>query len=166
MASKKGFTLLEVLVITILLGILATICVPMFSNASDSARASMLADNLRVWRMQISVFWAEHRDIAPGYSDEGSDPTESLFSAHMTLSSKETMETAATGTADYDFGPYMQQIPENPINRKTTIQIVPDGQDFPTSADDSHGWIYKPETLTLKADCAGEDEVGRKFFGY
>ncbi len=166
MTSPKGFTLLEVLVVTVLLGILAAICVPMFSNASDSARSSMLADNLRVWRTQISVFWAEHRDVAPGYTGEGDDPTEALFAAHMTLASKEMMETAAPGTAGFDFGPYMQRIPENPINQKATIQIVPDGQAFPSAPDGSHGWIYKPETLTLKSDCTGEDEVGRKFFGY
>ena len=165
-SHKGGFTLIEMLVIVILLGILAAVTMPMFANASDSARASMLADNLRAWRMQITVFWAEHRDIAPGYTAGGSDPTEALFLNHMILSSKETLETASPGTSGFDFGPYMQMIPVNPVNRKSTVQIIPDGQAFPTEPDDSHGWIYKPQTLTLRADTAGQDELGRKFFEY
>ena len=44
----------------------AAVAIPRFSNASALARASMVADNLRLMRMQLEVFKAHHAGVAPG----------------------------------------------------------------------------------------------------
>ena len=56
MPGKRAFTLVEILIVVVILGILAAIVLPKFSNASAIARASMLADDLRVIRMQVQVY--------------------------------------------------------------------------------------------------------------
>ncbi|HET6428438.1 MAG TPA: prepilin-type N-terminal cleavage/methylation domain-containing protein [Phycisphaerae bacterium] len=165
--GRKAFTLVEVLIVVVILGILAAIVLPRFSNASAVARASMLADDLRIFRMQLQVFKSQHRDIVPGYPvGAAGPPTEPLFIDQMTRSSKENRQTADPNTAGYPYGPYLQEIPVDPVNGKTSVQIVGDGQNFPNQADDSDGWIYQPSTMTFRADCIGSDSEARSYFGY
>ena len=88
------------------------------------------------------------------------------FVEQMTLSTKAFRQTAAPNTPGFPYGPYLQEIPENPINGKNTVQVIPDGQAFPAQADDSHGWIYQPSSLTFHADCTGTDSNSRSYFEY
>ncbi len=47
MTNKKGFTLIELVVVIAILGILAGIAVPRFLNATESARGSRIVADLR-----------------------------------------------------------------------------------------------------------------------
>jgi len=163
-----GFTLVEILVVVILLGILAAAVVPAFSNATATARASMLADDLRILRLQCTVFKGQHLGVAPGYpgGNPNATPTEAAFLLHMTQASNEIGETAAPETEGYDFGPYLSAMPQNPVNGKSTVAVIGNGGTVPTAADDSHGWIYQPSTLTLKGDATGSDEYGKAYIDY
>ncbi len=165
---RAAFTLIEILVVVILLGILAAIVIPKFSNATETARCSMMADNLRIIRTQIAVFKGQHNGVAPGYPnlDTTQAPTEAAFIAHMTQSSKPTGELAAPGTAGFPYGPYLREAPANSMNEKSSVQMIADGAGFPGAADDSDGWIYQPSTMNFKADCQGSDETGRDYFDY
>src|SRR5438105_7827710 len=72
---RAGFTLIEILIVVTILGIIATIVVPQFSTASNTARENMLKDELRYLRTQIVVYKAQHHDVNPGYP--GGDTTKS-----------------------------------------------------------------------------------------
>jgi len=168
MSVQRAFTLVEILIVVLLLGILAAIVLPGFSNVSATGRASMLADDLRILRSQIQVYKSQHLDVPAGYpgGDPTASPTEAAFVDHMTKSSKPTGETADVGTPGFDYGPYFREIPPNPVNGKATVQVIDDGAAFPAAPDNSHGWIYQPESMTLKADCTGSDEKGVTYFEY
>ena len=168
MPGRKAFTLVEILIVVIILGILAAIVLPRFSNASAIARASMLASNLRIYRTQLVIYRAQHRDVAAAYpnGDWTATPTEAAFIAQMTMASNPEGDTAAPGTAGYDHGPYLREIPPNPVNGKNTVQIIADGASFPSAGDDSHGWVYKPATLQIRADSPGTDDDGKLYFDY
>jgi len=164
----QGFTLVEVLIVVVILSILAAIIVPQLSSASATTRASMLADDLRVLRSQIEVFKSQHKGVPPGYPDcdEAQAPTEDAFLEQMTMASTAGGDVANPGTEGFDYGPYMLEMVPNPVNSKATIEIIGDGEDFPSEADDSHGFIYQPSTTTLRADSTGTDDSGRAFFDY
>lgn len=54
--TRKGFTLVEILIVVVILGILAAIVIPQFSNASEEAKTSSLASNLQSLRSQIELY--------------------------------------------------------------------------------------------------------------
>jgi len=63
-SNRKGFTLFELLVVVAIIGILAAIAVPKFSDASDSARGAKMQADLRTIDSAISIALAQGKAIA------------------------------------------------------------------------------------------------------
>ena len=55
---RKGFTLVEILIVVVILGILAAVVVPQFTNAADDARGGNLEAQLKTIQNQIELFSA------------------------------------------------------------------------------------------------------------
>src|SRR5690349_17608085 len=114
---RRAFTLIEILIVITILAIVATIVIPQFSNASNTARENMLKDELRYLRTQIVVYKAQHHDVAPGYADGDNTQaaTETDFIQQMTRHTDEHGAVSSTASDVYKFGPYLAGIPENPL---------------------------------------------------
>ena len=168
MTANKGFTLVEILIVVIILGIIAAMIIPQFSSASESARAAMLMDDLRVMRSQLEVFKAQHNGVPPGFPDCDTTkiPTEPEMLDHITKSSNPAGATAAINTPGYPYGPYMREIPANPFNGKSSVRVLRASDVLPNSPTDQYGWIYQPSTMMFKSDCLGKDSNGVPYFDY
>ena len=166
--AKDGFTLVEIMIVVVILTVLAVIALPRFSNASAIARANSLASNLRIGRVQISLFESQHLGIPPGYprGDIGRPPAAVVFEAQMTQRTDENCLVGSVGDPNFPLGPYLLKLPKNPINGKNTVEVILNEQIFPTAGDNSHGYIYQPSTMTFKADSPGADDNGRLYFDY
>ncbi|MBX3394857.1 MAG: type II secretion system protein [Phycisphaerae bacterium] len=128
---KKAFTLVELLIVVIILGILAAVVIPQFSDASTEARESSLATNLATIRGQIELYRLQHN---------GNYPPEANFDTVMT--SKTNADHTTTGTPT--LGPYLQRIPNNPFTN--TNNVVNTGTPASTTA-----WYYNAATGTFQA---------------
>ena len=84
---NRAFTLVEILIVVVILGILAAVVIPQFVNASDEAQVGNVETQLRTLRTQIQLFRAqsddnsfpalvEGDDDAPSPPDAASDATE------------------------------------------------------------------------------------------
>ena len=168
MRKERAFTLVEILIVVVLLAVLAVVVLPLVAGSSISAKESALALDLQMLRRYVLVYKSQHLEIAPGYPDGDTTqtPTEQTFIDQITLSSNSGGQTAAIGTLNFPRGPYLMKIPVNPLNHKDTIQVLDDAANFPVNADGSHGWIYKPATSEVKADCGGTDDRGKPYYDY
>ncbi|NLH46175.1 MAG: prepilin-type N-terminal cleavage/methylation domain-containing protein [Acholeplasmataceae bacterium] len=57
--NKKGFTLVELVVVIAILGILAGIAIPRFMDATASARGSKIVADLRTIDSAVSMYYAK-----------------------------------------------------------------------------------------------------------
>lgn len=64
--QRRGFTLIELIVVIMILGILATIAVPKFLNTSARARDNATRSSLAVVRNAIEIYTADHNGELPG----------------------------------------------------------------------------------------------------
>lgn len=58
-AIRRAFTLVEILIVVVILGILAAVVVPQFVNASDEAQVGNVETQLRTLRTQVQLFRAQ-----------------------------------------------------------------------------------------------------------
>ncbi|MHC4394071.1 MAG: type II secretion system protein [Planctomycetota bacterium] len=141
MKAKSGFTLVEILIVVVILGILAAIVIPQFTSASTEAKESALQSDLQAMRSQIELFKIHHNDLLPG--EEGTGPLDPALVATTTarfqaaLISKTNQAGAVGTTAAHRFGPYMRSVPDNPFSSLSPANTVEvDG----TAGGDDFGW--------------------------
>lgn len=58
MSNRKGFTLVELLVVVAILGILAAIAIPRFTSANETARGAKIQADLRTIESAASLYQA------------------------------------------------------------------------------------------------------------
>jgi len=107
MRARSGFTLVEILIVVVILGILAAIVIPQFTNASEQAKESSLVSDLQTMRSQIELYKVQHKGLLPG---EGGASIELAITGLTDV--KGDVKTAP---GDGVYGPYLQKLPKNPF---------------------------------------------------
>jgi len=143
MKAKSGFTLVEILIVVVILGILAAIVIPQFTEASTEAKESSLCTDLQTVRSQIELYKIQHNDVLPVPEAGGATWL------RMTQYSDISGNTQATKDATFCYGPYLQKIPTNQFTDLNTVDV--DG----TAGDGSHGWYLNSTTGAFNADDSG-----------
>ncbi len=139
-----GFTLVELLIVVIILGVLAAIVIPQFRSSADETKESTLLSNLHPLRAAIELYFLQHDSTYPGTLNGNS--TWDNFVTQMTT---QTDEDGSPGTR---YGPYLRRsIPRNPINNLNTGIVG----SIPGAPDDTSGWYYDPVTGELRANSSG-----------
>ena len=148
---RKGFSIAELVIVACIIGILASLVVPIVTNKATEAKMAAARDNLRLLRVAIKLYAAQHGGIAPGY--EGNSTGGALSADYF-----------VEQTITYDR--YLRRMPVNPFNDHDTMLMIANHAAFPAEATGDYGWIYQPATETIRLDWPGIDDGGVPYFDY
>jgi general secretion pathway protein G len=136
-----AFTLVEILIVVVILGILAAIVVPQFTSAAAESRQNSMRMTIHRIRTQLELYKEHHNQTYP---------TLASFEAQMTQPTDVGGAVVAQG-APNSFGPYIRELPKNPNTRGKTL-----GNDGVGTSD----WYYDQAT----GDFHGNDSDASRAF--
>ena len=167
--EAQGFTLVELLVVIIIIGILAAVAIPQFGDASLDAKRSALNDDLRELRSAIDRYYLEHTGVYPGVvrthkatgsgSAAAHGDAEEAFVKQMTSYSDAAGNTCDEKSAGFPHGPYVKgSIPNNPLPAATAeedpgrVNVTKETGPLSADAKPATGWKYSSQTGEIIAN--------------
>lgn len=163
----RGFTLIEILIVVMILGILAMVIVPQINVSMGDTKESTLQTNFAILQNAIELYYHEHDNSYPGerhhlYEGDNADGSTAAtsFLKQMTQHSLATGIVSSTKTADgveYPYGPYIKSdvLPANPYqsegNQTTIICDLTEDDITQTPVSISTGWYFFVQTGRLFA---------------
>lgn len=123
MGSRRAFTLVEILIVVVILGILAAIVIPQFANVSSDTQRSATYYELQKLRKAVGVYRVRNSDALP-------------------------LVTAGDGTWGplVGRGDYMLAAPINAWVGAANAKAVVLGTAPDTSYHTNYGWIFDAST--------------------
>jgi prepilin-type N-terminal cleavage/methylation domain-containing protein len=138
---RKAFTLVEILIVVVILGILAAIVIPQFTSASEDAQLSAAQSQLQTIRNQIELYRVRNNGAFPPSLVAGT--WDDLISAD-----------------------YLRAAPVNPRTGTSTVVIGADPGAWVDIGDD--GWWFDeaadPALGEQAFGCNGYDEANGVWF--
>lgn len=143
--------------------LLLVIALPMGSQTASDVQEQSAVTELRgtldALRSAVGEYRYDHGRW-PGQTDDAM-PVHALASrveSQLTQCSDAAGATTPDRTQDHPFGPYLPtpRFPANPINGLSSMRILGAFEPWPLAADGSTGWVYRPATGELRANCAGD----------
>ena len=139
-AMRRGFSLVELVIVVAIIGILASIAVPRMTRAAADAEANALEATLANVRKAIDHYYAEHGSY-PGYHYVSKAADDDAFVDQLLMYTDEHGKPNAAPTPTYCYGPYLRSsFPRNPESRLQTVFVKAAPSD-PDPPDDTFGWI-------------------------
>lgn len=166
--KNTAFTLVELILVVTILGILAALVLPTFSDHATSARESAAKSNLMTIRSQIELYKLQHNGVAPGYVGGVGAPIATMQLQLVGTSAVDGLASPSTvPTASFPFGPYLKKMPKNPFNNLSTVAYVAEATAFSAAVNGtSSGWFYKKETGEFVINWTGTDKEGVAYYSY
>jgi prepilin-type N-terminal cleavage/methylation domain-containing protein len=174
---QKGFTLVELLIVVIILAILAAILVPQFASSTDDARASAADSTLANLRASLDLYFQQHGDYpgavtavpsaaclgtaGDGVATGGAGATaEDAFLEQLSLYTDASGGACSQSDATFHrFGPYLKKatLPPDPFQGVSTIEVVAAGDLLMTATGgDPGGYKYDSQTGKIIINIAAE----------
>ena len=159
--NQRGFSLVELVIVVVIMGIIAAIAIPRLSRGARTAGASALKGDLAALRNAIELYAAEHDGK---YPDTNIVNQLTQFSNAVGTSFSPTKDVAGGNI----YGPYLKEIPPLPVGTKkgtTGIHVASLGTDTPPQGGTSDGWWYNTISQSIRANLPDTDvdDDGEKY---
>lgn len=131
--GARAFTLVEILIVVVILGILAAVAVPQFSKATDDSRVVATKDQLEKVKKALSVYFVQNDSQYPTI-------------------------TAGDGTwGEIITRSYMRSAPVNGWVGGANAKTIALGSSPDSAYQTAHAWIYNPATGDVLAGSFNAD---------
>jgi len=157
--AQRGFTLVELLIVVIILAILAAIIIPQFTAATDDATQSAYDTNIANIRAAVDLYRQQHNEYPGAVTSTGGGCP--AGSANVAGAAGEpallaqlrnytnSAGVACTGTdATFRYGPYLKDdLPDNPLGdpANNTVTVVTAGI-LGLTTSGTEGWRFDSVT--------------------
>jgi len=162
-AMGSGFTLVELLIVIVIIGILAAAAVPHFGESSADAKLAALNQTLTGVRSAIELYHHQHDKAFPGqvrsHRGGASDAqaahadANTAFALQLTMYSNANGDTCAEKSSSFPYGPYLRnEIPANPLPAATAeaaanvVNVTTDTTPLAVDNTPATGWKASSET--------------------
>jgi prepilin-type N-terminal cleavage/methylation domain-containing protein len=150
-ASRRAFSLIELVIVVVIIGIIAAIAVPRMSRGAQGAGDSALISNLQVLRNAIDLYQTEHGGNYPGTSK---------IAAQLTTYTDDNGNQNATKTNEFYLGPYLRAVPPLPVGSNKGNSGIS------TTTGTGVGWIYDGTTIKANLPDGEVDSKGNDWNDY
>ena len=166
--DNTGFTLIEMIIVVLIMGILAALIVPIISSTSEDAKLNTFKSNLSSMRKAIELYCIQHNNTYPGARNPmggvpaSQDQARNGFRCQLCRYTDVNGECSPTKDATHKFGPYKKQLglPENPYNNLSTILIDMTTTDITArTSDGTTGWKLYTKTGVFIANDGDHDNL-------
>ncbi len=134
-----GFSLVELIIVVVIIGLLAAIAIPRFSRGAANTNVTAFAGDMAVLRNALELYAVEHGGLYPNTA---------TFEEELTQFTKEDRSVSAEKTPGFDRGPYLVAVPELKVGDNKGGNDVASTTGTPTAASgtDGVGWLYEEST--------------------
>ena len=113
--DQSGFTLVEMIIVIIIMGIMAAVVIPQIGTTSDDAKLSAVKQDLTSMRNAVEIYYSQHNSAYPGARlNDGSGVVSTAAEAATAFVEQLTQYTdvngdcQATKDATHKYGPYIK----------------------------------------------------------
>ena len=147
-AARRGFSLVELVIVIVIIGLLAAIAVPRFSRGAAGAGQSALNGDIAVLQNAVEMFAAEHGGAYPPAAD---------FEDALTRYSNRAGNSFADNISPtHEYGPYLRRMPALKVGEaagSTGVAAITSAPAVSSTA--GIGWLYNQQTgLIVPNDAA------------
>ncbi|MBN1844385.1 MAG: prepilin-type N-terminal cleavage/methylation domain-containing protein [Sedimentisphaerales bacterium] len=158
-AQRKAFSLVELVIVIVILGVIAAIAIPRISSGSRNAGESALRANLASLRNAIDWYYGEHKNTYPGVKDDGTSgaKTEGSLINQLVKYSNADGTTSDNKSDLFPYGPYLRGggFPKLPVGGNAgsaNVTMVDDNLPLTATPADGCGWSYNLQTGQIIAN--------------
>ncbi len=172
---QRGFTLVELLIVVIILAILAAIVIPQFSSATADAQEAALDSNLNALRSAIDLYRVQHNGKYPGAvaatgatctvgtAGAGVINTAAAVADQLTKFSSAAGTTCSGADPTTTLGPYLRKgVPADPITTSAAMAVATAGIPLAPAAA-TGGWSYDVKTGQIVMNSNAADSKGAAY---
>ena len=170
--KQAGFTLIEMIIVVLLLGILAMIIIPQITVSTGEARLNTMRTNLNTVRSAIELYYHQHDNTYPGaVKTDGTGTATIAGDLPAAFLNQLTTYTQRDGKAAGDkttltgtiLGPYLKTaaLPQNPYNESKVVTCDITVTDVTTRTavpGDATGWRFYVKTGVFIANDSAANE--------
>ena len=142
---RAGFTLVEILIVVVILGILAAIVVPQFTSASNEAVKGALQSQLQTINSQVELFRVRNNGAYPDFATAGANE------------GWDDLLGVADGADEY-----LKEAPVNGYTGQVAIAAGDEATAIAATRDDGNGWYFVDDDTAddyFTVYAAGYDET-------